>query len=99
MARKPHPADAANAAIIANAVRFDLALFLGVGRYAKASAHNLAKARRESERLVAAHPNGRRVLIYAVDANGRSALVPDDYSTEQGAHPMKTYAKKFNAQR
>jgi len=36
--RKIHPADAANAAVLANAVRFDVALFLGTGRYASRSA-------------------------------------------------------------
>lgn len=99
MARKPHPADAANAAIIADAIRFDLALFLGVGRYAKASAATLAGARREAARLAADHPNGRRALIYAIDASGRSALVTDDVSTQPKEPAMKTYAKKFNAQR
>lgn len=33
-ARKPHPADLANANVVASAVRFEIALFLGVGRYA-----------------------------------------------------------------
>jgi hypothetical protein len=99
MARKLHPADAANAAIIANAVRFDLALFLGVGRYARASAHTLADARAEAQRLAALHPNGRRALIYAIDVSGRSALVTDDIPTEEKESAMKTYAKKFNAQR
>jgi len=99
MLRKLHPADAANAAIIANAIRFELALFLGQGRYAKASADTLADARREAERLAANHRNGRRALIYAVDANGRSALVTDDVSTQAKEPAMKTYAKKFNAQR
>jgi len=99
MARKPHPADAANAAIIANAIRFDLALFLGVGRYAKASAATLAEARLKAARLAAEHPNGRRALIYAVDASGRSALVTDDVPTKAREPAMKTYAKKFNAER
>jgi hypothetical protein len=99
MARKPHPADAANAAIIANAIRFDLAHFLGVGRYAKASAATLAEARREAARLAAEHPNGRRPLIYAVDTDGRSALVTDEAATLEKEPAMKTYAKKFNAQR
>jgi hypothetical protein len=99
MARKSHPADLANAAVIANAVRFDLALFLGVGRYERASAPTLADARHEAKRLAALHSNGRRTLIYAIDANGRSALVTDDIPTEARETAMKTYAKKFNAQR
>ena len=36
--RKVHPADAANTAVLAQAVRFDVALFLGTGRYASRSA-------------------------------------------------------------
>jgi len=36
--RKVHPADAANAAVLAQAIRFDVALFLGTGRYASSSA-------------------------------------------------------------
>lgn len=99
MARKPHPADLANAAVVANAVRFDLALFLGVGRYARASAPTLADARHEAKRLAARNPNGRRALIYAIDANGRSALVTDDIPAQEKETAMKTYAKKFNAQR
>ena len=35
---KVHPADAANAALLACAVRYDVALFLGTGRYASRSA-------------------------------------------------------------
>jgi hypothetical protein len=100
MAHRLHPADAANAAIIANAVRFDIALFIGRGKYAHASARTLAEARNEcAPRLEAEHPYGRRALIYAIDANGRAALVTDDAATEGRDPSMKTYAKKFNAQR
>ncbi len=42
--RKVHPADAANDAVLANAVRYDVALFLGTGRYARASAPSLEEA-------------------------------------------------------
>jgi hypothetical protein len=80
--RKVHPADAANAAVLANAVRYDIALFLGTGRYARASASTLAEARIEAMRLVAENPTpfGKRLpLIYGVTAQGTSALaeVPD----------------------
>lgn len=77
-ARKVHPADAANAAVLANAVRYDVALFLGTGRYARASAPTLEGARIAAMRLVADNPSpfGRRLpLIYGVSAEGRSALV------------------------
>ena len=76
--RKVHPADAANAAVLANAIRFDVALFLGTGRYARASAPTLEEARIEAMRLVAGNPTpfGKRLpLIYGVTAEGRSALV------------------------
>jgi hypothetical protein len=79
-ARKLHPADAANAEMLARAVRFDVALFLGTGRYARASATTLEGARIEAERLVADNPSpNRRVpLIYGVTAEGRAALVPSN---------------------
>ena len=76
--RKVHPADAADAAVLAKAIRFDVALFLGTGRYARASAQSLEDARIEAMRLVAENPSpfGKRLpLIYGVTAEGRSALV------------------------
>jgi hypothetical protein len=76
--RKVHPADAANAAVLAQAIRFDVALFLGTGRYARASAPTLEEARIKASCLVADHPSpfGKRLpLIYGVTAEGRSALV------------------------
>lgn len=75
--RKVHPADAASAAVLANAVRYDVALFLGTGRYARASAPSLEEARIEAMRLVAENPSpfGKRLpLIYGVTAQGTSAL-------------------------
>jgi hypothetical protein len=50
--RKIHPADAADDAVLANAVRYDVSLFLGTGRYARASAATLEDARIEAMRLV-----------------------------------------------
>ena len=79
--RKVHPADAANAAVLAQAVRYDVALFLGTGRYARASAATLEEARIEALRLAANNPNpfGKRLpLIYGVTAEGRAALVPSN---------------------
>jgi hypothetical protein len=99
MARKPHPADIRDRNVIANAIRFDVALFLGRGCYARASAETLADARNEAARIADEHRNGRRALIYAIDADGRSALVTDEASTPTEEPKMKTYAKKFNAQR
>jgi hypothetical protein len=95
---KPHPADVANANIIADAIWFDVALFLGVGRYATDTARTLEEARAKANGLVAMHPNGRQPLIYGVTADGRSGLVTET-SMSNKEDPMKTYAKKFNAQR
>ena len=92
-ARKPHPADVANANIVAQAVRFDIALFLGVGRYATETAATLEEARAKADRLVAKHPNGRRPLIYGVTADGRSGLVTNAILSSM-EDPMKTKAKR-----
>jgi hypothetical protein len=94
MARKPHPADIANAQIITLAVRFDVALFLGAGRYATASATSLEAAKREADRLVAEHPNGRPALIYGVTAEGRSGLItPTMMETEMAKTTKKASTK------
>jgi hypothetical protein len=76
-AKKLHPADAANAELLARAVRYDVALFLGTGRYARASAPTLEDARIEAMRLVAENtsPYRRLPLIYGITAEGRAALV------------------------
>jgi hypothetical protein len=75
--RKVHPADAANASDLARAVRFEIALFLGTGRYARADAATLEAARNEAMRLVAENtsPYRRLPLIYGITAEGRAALV------------------------
>jgi hypothetical protein len=96
--RKPHPADLANASIVAAAVRFDLSLFLGTGCYATDTAATLEEARVKAAGLIATYPNGRRPLIYGVTADGRSGLVSNAETLSKEV-PMKTYAKKFNAQR
>lgn len=73
--RKLHPADAANAETLRRAVRFDVALFLGTGLYARASAATLDEARIEAMRLKAENQTTRRPLIYGVTADGRAALI------------------------
>lgn len=75
MPRKPHPTERRDAEIIGNAVRFEVYLFLGVGRFANGTAPTLAEARIEAERLAAANPSSRRPLIYAIDAMGRAAPI------------------------
>jgi hypothetical protein len=80
MTRKSHPADIRDAAIIRNAVRFDIALFLGIGRYAQASTPTLAEARIEAMRLASEYlDNVRKPMIYAIDAAERAALVTDNH--------------------
>lgn len=95
---KPHPADIANANVVAAAVRFDIALFLGVGRYATDSAATLEEARAKAARLAAMHPNGRRPLIYGVAADGRSGLVTTAMLSNK-EDPMKSKSKKFTITR
>jgi hypothetical protein len=99
MPKQPHPADVRNAEIIARAVRYELALFLGRGAYAKASVSAFDEIPAAAARLVLEYQNGRRPLIYAIDAAGRSALI--EYRLPEATEePMqKTYAKRFNAQR
>lgn len=75
MPPKVHPADEAAARLIAQAERFEIALFRGQGSYAKADAATLDAARAAAARLEAEVANGRPALIYALDAEGRSALV------------------------
>jgi hypothetical protein len=91
--RNPHPADIANANIVAAAVHFDIALFLGVGRYATDTAETLEEACAKADRLAAMHPNGRRPLIYGVTADGRSGLVTNAMLSNM-EDLMKTKAKK-----
>ena len=96
--RKPHPADVANANIVAAAVRFELALFLGMGRYATDTAETIEEALAKADRLVAMHPNGRRPLIYGVTADGRSGLVTNAMLPSM-EDPMKSKAKRSTAKR
>lgn len=72
-----HPADAANAALLAKVIRFDVAPFLGSGRYARASAPTLEEARIEARRLVADNLSAlwkRQPPIYGITADGVSAF-------------------------
>jgi hypothetical protein len=100
MPPKVHPADEAAARVIAGAERFEIALFRGQGSYAKARAASLDEARVAAARLEAEVANGRRALIYALDAGGRSALVtPATFQATEMHAMQKTYSSKFNAQR
>src|SRR5690606_9535458 len=72
---KNHPVDFYDAEIVAQAVRFNIALFRGRGRYAKASVKSLAQAKKAANKLAKEHQSRYRPLIYAVDAKGRSVFV------------------------
>ncbi|MCL5779199.1 hypothetical protein M1105_19740 [Limibaculum sp. FT325] len=97
MAPKVHPADHAAARIIAAAERFEIALFRGQGVYAKAEAASLDEARTAAARLEAEAGNGKRAMIYALTAEGRSALVTPATLEAMETNPVQTYSKKFNA--
>lgn len=99
MPAKVHPADEAAARIIARAQRFEIALFQGQGRYAKAEAPTLPQAREVAARLEAEIANGKRAMIYALTPEGRSALVTDATQIAMETREMQIYTKKFNARR
>ena len=100
MPAKLHPADAAAARIIGRASRFEIALFRGQGRYAKADAATLTEARKAATRLEAEVANGRTAMIYAITTEGRSALVTPTTLQAMETNPMQpTYSTKFNARR
>ena len=99
MPKKPHPADVANSNIVAAAVRFDIALFIGAGRYAKDSAATLDEARIKAARLVAENPNGRLPLIYGITADGRSGLVTPASSATNQTRTENEMTKKAKAKK
>ncbi|HDR27623.1 hypothetical protein [Rhodovulum sp.] len=99
MPAKVHPADEAAARIIAQAQRFEIALFQGQGRYARAEAPTLPQAQKVAARLEAEIANGKRAMIYALTPEGRSALVTDATQTAMDQAEMQIYTKKFNARR
>lgn len=78
MTIKQHAAEAFQDTLIARATSFQVCLFLGVGKYARADAPSLDAARAEAQRLEAECQNGRRALIYAITDEGRPALIVDE---------------------
>ena len=72
-----HPADIDNARIVANAVRFEISLFLGTGEFARAEATTKEEAEQAARDMKAHYLTCSRFpIIYAIDANERSAIVP-----------------------
>jgi hypothetical protein len=80
MRRKTHPADLAEAAIVSQAVRYEISLFVN-GRFETATALTLGEAREKAADLLARHPTSRRPLIYGIDAEGRRGLVTETTPT------------------
>lgn len=68
--------------MISRAVRFEATIFLGVGKYHTAAFDSLADARDAARQFGGVVKNGRKGMVYAVTAEGRSTLVPDSYEHE-----------------
>lgn len=66
-------------AMIERAAHFEATIFLGVGQYHSAAFETLADAREAARRFGEVAKNGRRGMVYAVTAEGRSTLVPAEY--------------------
>jgi hypothetical protein len=74
---KTHPADAADLALIPACKKFT-ATILKNNKQQTATFDTLTDARIEAARLNATANNGRKALVYAITAEGRSILVPAD---------------------
>lgn len=101
-----HPVDIRDAAEIAQAVYFVSTLFVGVGRFEKAIHETLAEARVTAKAMESHYKNGRKAMVYGILANGKSVLVPDNFTPQMMEPAMttntettKTFGKRFNAQR
>src|SRR5262245_23148259 len=79
MAKKIHPADAINLADIANAKEFTAALFLGKGKYAKATGNSLADIRAKATQLQLDNSKVSAKPIINAIVNGKAILVPATY--------------------
>lgn len=65
-----------DAKIIASAHHFEIALFLGSGKFARAEEPTLEEARKAAARILEANPKcTRRPIVYAVTAEGRAAPI------------------------
>ncbi len=86
-------------AMIERAVRFEATIFLGTGRFHSASFDLLADARDAARQFGEVAKNGRKGLVYAVTAEGRSTLVPDSYQPAtliEGKPQMTSIDTKFS---
>src|SRR5438045_404543 len=72
--KRIHPADVIDERAVREASSFIASIFVGLGQYDKREAHTLVEARTAAAELLKAHPSGRKVLIYAIHADGRQFL-------------------------
>lgn len=73
--KAPHPTDLRDAAYIRAATHFNAMVFLGVGRFDRVDGIvTLDEAKAVARSIEGRHP-GKRAMIYAVTAEGRSAMV------------------------
>jgi ABC-type sugar transport system substrate-binding protein len=72
MAKAPHPVEAYEADIIANAASWSAFQFRGVGDRQKAECATREEAQAAARQMIASHP--KAVMIYAISAAGRQAL-------------------------
>ncbi|WP_324134053.1 hypothetical protein [Bosea sp. (in: a-proteobacteria)] len=70
-----HPADAADAMRVASAVCYVATIFVGTGRFDRASHATLAEARVTARAMEAHYRNGRRAMIYGVLPCGATVLM------------------------
>lgn len=104
MGNKRHAVDARDIDVLANAVEWSATVFLGRGRYDTSHFSTLEAAQARAATLKAVYPS-KRLMIYGVNAAGRSAMLTPNLEqmmnakVQPAAAGPKVYAKKFNAQR
>jgi hypothetical protein len=78
ISKKVHPADAADLALIPACKKFTATILKG-GKPQTSEFDSLTSARLEAVKLDATSNNGRKALVYAITAEGKSILVPALY--------------------
>jgi hypothetical protein len=76
--QKLHPAEVAGHDTYRNAVKFEVALFLGSGAYNRASASSINEAVLTAGKMMLNYKGTRTPMIYAIDSRGVSTLVTKD---------------------
>ncbi|WP_075657380.1 hypothetical protein [Pseudochrobactrum sp. B5] len=95
MQKKPHPADIADRAKIATAIRFNVHLRKGPADKINREAPTLAKAAEIAARI-SAENGGKPCLIYGITPDKMTVLVPKDMidAARSGTAPAKRQAEK-----